>query len=311
VPALLIVAVMLLAGCGAERDSAHQGSPPLPEPVPVRYGYLDDLAFGPDDRLYAIRGPSLAIVNHAGRPVPSRRLGRFVHGGALSPGARLVAEFVQDDRASVRIRRRTGGTAQWKAAIPRSRFDSPRAFWSADGSRLVLETEARRGIRIHDARRGRLIRTMRYIRYLGRQPLSPDGKTLVLGDRRGALLVDVATGARRRLAARGGLEWPAWSPDGRQVAGSTGRAVATVDLTTGQARTFPLRGAIEVAWSPDGRFIAAYGSGADDEWTLSVIDVASGQAHTLARFQQGEERGDIAWSADGRRVAFQVARPIE
>lgn len=150
------VAAIAIIACGADAAAA------VPEPVPVRYGALDDLAFGPDGRLHAIERGRLATVSPSGRVVPGRRLGRSVFHGSLGPAARLVAEFVTGERASVRVRRRTGGPVLLRAAIPPSRLDVPRAFWSPNGRSLVLETEGRRGVRIHDARSGRLIRAVKH-----------------------------------------------------------------------------------------------------------------------------------------------------
>lgn len=86
--------------------------------------------------------------------------------------------------------------------------------------------------------------------------------------------------------------------------------MTSVDLASGQARTFSLAETVEVAWSPDSRLIAAYGAPERDAWRLSIIDAASGQITRLDRFEQGEERGEIAWSADGSRVAYQIAKPV-
>jgi len=86
--------------------------------------------------------------------------------------------------------------------------------------------------------------------------------------------------------------------------------VVWVDIATGAVRTAAVSGVLEVAWSPDGRQLAAYGAEADDRWTVSVVDVATGAVTTIHRFEAGEERGELAWSPDGARLAFQVGRPL-
>jgi Tol biopolymer transport system component len=66
---------------------------------------------------------------------------------------------------------------------------------------------------------------------------------------------------------------------------------------------------LEVAWSPDSRLLAAYGTDRTG-WNVTVVDVASGAATVIHRFEQGEERAEFAWSPDGARLAFRTAAPI-
>ena len=309
-PALLAAALLLVTAAGGAGAAGPVPEPPWPHAQPVRYGYLDDLAYAADGTLYAIRDRSLASVTASGRLEPSRRLGRFVQTANFGPGARLVAEVVSDDMTSIRVRARAGGPASWQATLPPSRWDVPRAAWSVEGRRLLVETEGRPGVELRDARSGRLVRRATASGSIGRQPLSPDGAAFVLSHRRGAVVVRAETGRRQVLVAPGRMERPSWSPDGRHVAGGTGTELSLVEVATGRVRTIPVSGTVEVAWSPDSRFVAAYGSPGDERWALTVIDAGTGRWVTASRFEQGEERGEIAWSPDGRRVAFQIARPL-
>src|SRR5262249_43618184 len=69
-------------------------------------------------------------------------------------------------------------------------------------------------------------------------------------------------------------------------------------------------GAYEVAWSPSSAAFAVYAQDGDDSWTVSVIDVATAATTVISRFPAGWERGELAWSPDGTRVAFQTdSRP--
>ena len=97
---------------------------------------------------------------------------------------------------------------------------------------------------------------------------SPDGAAIAFvaefsnGDRNSIQLVDVQTGERSTLGARG-LPSPrslAWSPDGRTLAVAAG-GISLLPATGGTARrivsAFYVTG---VSWSPDGRRLAFNGS---------------------------------------------------
>jgi WD40 repeat protein len=195
--------------------------------------------------------------------------------------------------------------------VPRSFLDTPNAFWSPDERRVVVETEARDAIRVLDAQTGRTLRVLRSVLYLGRRPLSPDGGRIVLGGEHGAVVVDVATGARRRIGPADGMDRPSWSPDGSRIAGQTARGVAVVDVASGRANTLSVTSALEVSWSPDSRLLATYGAAPRGEASMvTVVDPSTGRVLVRRNFAEGEERGELAWSPDGARLAYQVGTPI-
>jgi len=145
--------------------------------------------------------------------------------------------------------------------------------------------------------------------------LSPDGARLATLDprpeARGLYLVDLATGARRRLVGdagpAGAIEenlhrCPSFSPDGRQLAvellaedGSA--ALAVVDLESGAARAIATGRHGRAAWSPDGGRLA-YCSNADgSDRKVRTYDLATQRESPLpidCPFRAGP-----VWDRDG------------
>ncbi len=112
-----------------------------------------------------------------------------------------------------------------------------------------------------------------------------------------------------------------WSPDGRLLAIASGsdelvRGGALGDglihlfgPASGAMRSLEATsGAIELTWSPDGRYIAyagVDGTGADDHRELRVIDVETGRQRALAaRYGILHGIGPV-WSPDGETIAYQ------
>jgi hypothetical protein len=138
---------------------------------------------------------------------------------------------------------------------------------------------------------------------------------------RGLWVLDLATGARRRVAEdRGELglpesnaaRRPAWSPDGGRIAyegvgAPEGSGVFVVDLESGRRRLLAPGVFGNLAWSRDGRFLAA--SGAGHESGFAVIDAARGGARRVGG--AGAYRASAFFRTDGRVVflADQTTRP--
>jgi dipeptidyl aminopeptidase/acylaminoacyl peptidase len=161
-----------------------------------------------------------------------------------------------------------------------------------------------------------------------------DARGVFDGRVRALFVVDVASGAVRRLAARtGDVASPAWSPDGASLAfvrrASDRRArmcgtIAIVDVATDAVRTItPGDGpAYAPAFSPDGRTIAFAGHGHGDDNRFGceafVVPVEGGEPRSLTRALDrpvgnvlcGDVRSGttprVAWSADGREVVMLV-----
>jgi Tol biopolymer transport system component len=300
---------VLVAACGSDRrPAAHQAAPAA---VPLREAA--NPAFAPDGRLLAIGGDPYGCRDFVGEVADRlrvvRRLPGCTGGASISPDGRAVAQ-IQEDPSRLSVRRIADGKPRWRARVSRTDLDVPRAYWSPDGRRVITEIGADTGTTVFDAVSGRRVRRIDAgTGYLGRQPFSPDGRRVVVTDGRGVLTVAVASGRRRLLRVRGGLERPAWSPDGAAIAGRRGGAVTWVELATGAVHTVELRDVLEVAWAPDAERIAAYGLGADHGF-VSVIDVATGARTEVAAFPEGAEQGELAWSADGSRIAFVVSDPF-
>jgi len=144
---------------------------------------------------------------------------------------------------------------------------------------------------------------------------SPDGSRLVAEADSGTILIDPFTGAATFVGGTG----PTWSPDGRQLAvvdyppaGSRLRLVDVATLST--VRTYPVPVGAGLAWSPNGRWIAASGEcsgsacppdSSGQTTALIRIDVATGEVVQLDQpaGQFGASR-EPAWSPDSRRIAF-------
>jgi WD40 repeat protein/DNA-binding SARP family transcriptional activator len=133
---------------------------------------------------------------------------------------------------------------------------------------------------------------------------SPGGAVL-LGTATGQVIVlDPALSVRRRIKLTGPVTALAVNPAGRLAAAGTQHGtVSIVDLGTGAviARIGGLHTVGGVAWSPDGRLLAAIDAQAH---RVQVID--TGTWRTATAFSVPGPPGQVAWSADGRLLAIGI-----
>jgi WD40 repeat protein len=133
---------------------------------------------------------------------------------------------------------------------------------------------------------------------------SPGGTRIVLSGYGAPVVVDTASGRpvlKLRHSGTGFQPGAAWSPDGMLIAlglASAPSGAGLWDAHTGKLlRRFPdPAGASAVAFSPDGRLLAA-GSFAG---TVSIWDVASAQKRRTLPGSVGDSITDIAFSQDGK-----------
>jgi len=110
-----------------------------------------------------------------------------------------------------------------------------------------------------------------------------------------------------------------FSPDGKKIAygmGKTqkaedGRIVRIIDVETGKLKELPLS-ASNVAWSPDGKTIAAAGTYYEPDGTMNigskvvVYDLETGTYNVLPRPEEKvyQYEDEICYSPDGTKIAF-------
>jgi Tol biopolymer transport system component/serine/threonine protein kinase len=146
---------------------------------------------------------------------------------------------------------------------------------------------------------------------------SPDGSQIAFWSSRdgGGFFVMPAIGGRpRRVAATGSpateVSPPQWSPDGSElavVAYDRGTFIEIFSLDAGASRRVPLGaevGALDLSWSPDGRFLAYI-----DAFDLSaqvtrlwMVDADTGEARGLTDGRSAAWSPD--WSADSRALYY-------
>ena len=143
-------------------------------------------------------------------------------------------------------------------------------------------------------------------RLLGFSP-SRDGSRVVVATLSGARIIDIITG-RTELEFDSEqlpeLLWPEWSPTGDLIATRTRTAINLWNPATGDlVRSLDLgelgaRGPVRIAWSPDGRRLAALGR----VGALNAYRVEDG---TVEFETQAHERvaAHVEWSPDGALVA--------
>ncbi len=112
---------------------------------------------------------------------------------------------------------------------------------------------------------------------------------------------------------------PNWLPGGKQLVfadygrnddGSSDLHIETVDVATGQRQRL-IDNAIEPALSPDAKSLAYVAidqtTGAEN---LAVRDLATGESHLIISDRSLVNVSAIAWSPDGKRLAFASADPV-
>lgn len=98
---------------------------------------------------------------------------------------------------------------------------------------------------------------------------------------------------------------PTWSPDGSRVA-VLDRGILLTETTTGRTTRLPCPGCREIAWSPDGRTLAATGV---DGLPLGLVDAATGTV-TLVPLDGVQDVGSVTWSPGSDRLALLVRAPL-
>jgi Tol biopolymer transport system component len=133
---------------------------------------------------------------------------------------------------------------------------------------------------------------------------SPTRARLAIDGGSGVVVLDASTG---KATFVGGSN-PVWSPDGKQL--------AVLDAVPGQAAlrivdagtllphaTYPFSAIGGMAWSPNGRWIAA--TGGEDAKSIVRIDVVSGDVIQIeGPSGHLDAAREIGWSPDSSRVAF-------
>lgn len=156
---------------------------------------------------------------------------------------------------------------------------------------------------------------------------SPDGSKIAFASNRDGrrdldIYVVTADGSQvQRLTNSDKYESePAWSPDGGQLAyvrgyDPTNEGVVNSDSCAGESTIYLMKadgsdqrallpgvGYTDPAWSPAGGHIAFTAKGDDGVYSITVVELKSGDIKRLTESEDSES--DPAWSPDGRKIAF-------
>jgi len=151
--------------------------------------------------------------------------------------------------------------------------------------------------------------------------LSPDGDQVAFSwdgagqDNSHIYVKLVGSSEMRRLTSERAVDVaPSWSPDGQRIAflrfqpGAKDGRIHVMPAVGGSAvrlSDFPTDG--RIAWSPDGRFVAAARmaeAGANDSTAIYLIPVQGGEPRPVTRAKPPAADRTPAFSPDGRRLAY-------
>jgi hypothetical protein len=125
-------------------------------------------------------------------------------------------------------------------------------------------------------------------------------------DEPGTYLYSVRTGKLLRKLDISVLTLLSWSPDGTRLAGGDKTGLHIWNSTWKQVASFPgLSQARQPTWSPDGKYIAVSGESASKTPCLTIFN--SSDCTKKWTTQSDDGVGDIAWSPDGKRLAYSLA----
>jgi WD40 repeat protein len=240
------------------------------------FGVVAALATSPDERVVVAGGDrSTALLWTGDRRTALPGHAEGVTAVAVSADGRHAAAGGKDHKIHIwEVATGAAGPVLDASATPIS------LAMTRDG-RQVVASHAGGDIRVWDVGT-RTSRTLATIRDAISPALSPDDRTVAVGERDGSLsLFAIEGGPARRLAGSVMVDFVQFSPDGRHVAGgSSAKGLVRIwDVTTGKSRELEGRkGGVEsLAFSRDGRWLAAASTSGD----VGLWEVATARELTL------------------------------
>jgi eukaryotic-like serine/threonine-protein kinase len=285
---------------------------PLEPTLVPRHG----MAFSPDGkRLAAISGKTVEVwdLTGGGKPITLQGHTQFLNGLAFSPDGQRLASVGGRAEGHIPFEAAPGELKMWDVTSGQeifSRLDPDGLHcvaFSPHGHRLATGGHGA-VVRVWDADEGQEILALPgHTREVTDVAFAPDGKRLA------SVGLDQTVQVRNLSALEPwGLEHagqPVWcvafSPDGRRLASGTNNGIDVWDVPTGDTdpdenvrHIYSRAGACRrLAWSPDGRLLAAQGKVWD---STSRREIAA----LKARSGDGSRSGaGVAFSPDGKRVA--------
>ncbi|MFO0807852.1 MAG: protein kinase [Gemmataceae bacterium] len=277
---------------------------------------VDGIQFSPDGRriVSGSQDRSIKVWDVAGGKELRTYRGHTatVNGVSVSPDGRLLASAGAD--RTIKLWDMTADPEAAALKLPEVRY----LHFSPDGRRLAA-TSSEATIRVWDAATNREVLVLRgHTTTVNGVCFSPDGRRLASASSDGTVKIwDAVEG--KETATCGGysgrVESVCFSPDGESVAAAGGIADGP---TAGRPRDVPAavvvwaartgrelarlaghaKGVRSVAFSPDGRFVAAGG----EDGTARVWDVTAGTEVSTFRGERGTIRC-VCFSPDGRSLA--------
>jgi WD40 repeat protein len=230
---------------------------------------------------------------------PGRHSGKVMRVVFSPDGTRLASTSLSSDRTVIVWDLGTGQPLRLQGHTSSKIWG---VAFSPDGARLASGSDDGT-VRIWDATDGRPLLTLKgHASGIQSVAYSPDGSRLLSSCNDGTVKVwDAHFDPESTTVAEAGSAVVAFSPDSLQIATvDEQRAVQIRDADTGQVvRTIPgpVNGISNLAYSPDGRRIAAGGAGR----TARIWSVAS--RREVSRLPHTEEVRGVAFSPDGARLA--------
>jgi serine/threonine protein kinase/WD40 repeat protein len=212
----------------------------------------------------------------------------------FSPDNRWLALGRRDGRA-ILLDAQTGQEVRCFGPVG---FPLVAVVFSPDGKRLAAGTRAEIALRVWDVGTGEEIRTVR-APSSGKLAWSPDGRLLVTFANRTVNLWDANSGKGvAALESRSKTASVAFSSDGQRLAVGTNELLSVWDVgTRRELFAYPV-GVQSLAYSPDGRFLAALSAG-----RVRLFDARTGPGVLVI---PGGKRGwalSVAFSSDSRQLA--------
>ena len=228
--------------------------------------------------------------------------GSAVNGAAWSPDGKFIAAAYADGTIQIWAANARAGAALY--TYHKHSGAATSLAWSPDG-KLIASAGEDGTVQVWHVASGASFLTYRGHtgRVLAVAWSSTGNQIASAGEDKTVQLWDAVTGAnmltyRKHSEAVGTL---AWSPDSRRIVSASMKGKAFVwDTSAGAAIAafqvdFPQDNAIDVAWSPDGKYIATARS------SLSIWNASTGGL--LNFYQDGNsDTVRVAWSPDGKRL---------